>query len=61
MKVEIAQIKEDEIDNLSISHDDEDGFVLLFTPDMDNTIDHYHIELTYDEAKRLRSFIDCYV
>jgi hypothetical protein len=57
MKVKIAEIKETEVDNLSISWDEEDGFVLLFTPYMDNKMEHFHIELTDKEAWALEDFI----
>ncbi len=45
-------------DNLQISWDEEDGFVFLFTPDMESTITHYHVELTEDEAMQLGLFLN---
>ncbi len=45
-------------DNQQISWDEEDGFVFLFTPDMENTITHYHVELTEDEAMQLGLFLN---
>lgn len=53
-----AEIKTSKRDNLRISWDDEDGFILLFTPDMGNTDIHYHILLSDVEAKQLSSFIE---
>ena len=50
-------IRDTEKDNLYISWDDEDGFVFLFTPDMNNTNIHYHIELDNDLAARLILFL----
>lgn len=58
MNIKIEQIKDTEIDNLSVSWDEEDGFVLLFTPDMEDTAEHFHIELTNDEAWALADFIN---
>jgi len=51
-------IRDTEHDNLYIGWDEEDGFVLLFTPDMANTDTHYHVELTDDEATRLSLFMN---
>ena len=44
--------------NLRISWEEEDGFLFLFTPDMENTDNHYHIELTEDEAMQLSLFLN---
>lgn len=35
--------------------------VFLFTPDMDNTVNHYHIMLSRGEAKKLRDWLDAYL
>jgi hypothetical protein len=51
-------IRDHERDNLRIGWDEEDGFVLLFTPDMTNTNTHYHVELTEDEAVQLSLFLN---
>ncbi len=51
-------IRDTERDNLQISWDDEDGFVLLFTPDMADTMKHYHVELSQEQATRLSVFLD---
>ena len=51
-------IRDTERDNLYIGWDAEDGFVMLFTPTMLNTDQHYHIELSVDEATRLKSFLE---
>ena len=46
-------IRDTERDNLYIGWDDEDGIVMLFTPDMDN-----HVELNEDQATRLALFLN---
>lgn len=51
-------IRDTERDNLYIGCDDEDGFVMLFTPDMTNTDTHYHVELSEDRATRLARFLN---
>ena len=51
-------IRDSQRDNLQISWDDEDGFVLLFTPDTAITATHYHVELSKDEATRLGLFLN---
>ena len=51
-------IRDTERDNLYIGWDDEDGFVMLFTPSMKNTDTHYHIELSVDEATALKVFLE---
>ena len=51
-------IRDTERDNLYVSWDDEDGFVMLFTPSMKNTDTHYHIELSVDGATRLKAFLE---
>ena len=56
--LEVEFICNTERNNLQISWDDEDGFVLLFTPDMGDTGNHYHVELSEDEATRLSSFLN---
>ncbi len=57
-KVEAIIIRDSQRDNLHISWDEEDEFVFLFTPDMENTNNHYHVELTEDQATRLSSFLN---
>ena len=52
------RIRDTERDNLYIGWDDEDGFVMLFTPTMLNTDTHYHVELSEEEAVKLASFIE---
>ena len=51
-------IRDTERDNLYIGWDDEDGFVMLFTPSMKNTDIHYHVELNEKQAMRLSSFLN---
>ena len=52
-----------DFDNLRISedtsrHDDDTPVaVLLYTPDMGNTNEHYHIEMTTKQAMRLHSWL----
>ena len=53
-----STIKNGARNNLQISWDEEDGFVCLLTPHMDNTDIHYHIELSQDEAKQLSLFLN---
>ncbi|MGB7210427.1 MAG: hypothetical protein WBD27_17370 [Pyrinomonadaceae bacterium] len=50
-------IRDDDRDNLQISWDEEDGFILFFTPDMGNTDNHYHIELDRDQVFQLSEFL----
>lgn len=62
----IAKLKKGKTDNLSISLDyDRDESkkypVLLYTPNMDRTEDHFHIALTKKEAKLLRDWLDSYL
>ncbi|MEQ1922356.1 MAG: hypothetical protein ABL952_07590 [Pyrinomonadaceae bacterium] len=45
------------LDHLHIGWDD-DGFVFLFTPDMSDTSNHYHIEMNEEQALRLRDFLN---
>ncbi len=56
--MEAIVIRKNRRDNLHISWDESDGFVFLFTPDMENTDNHYHIELTDRQAMRLSSFLN---
>lgn len=35
--------------------------VFLFTPDMDNTINHFHIELDKKQAVKLRDWLNDYL
>ena len=51
-------IRDTEQDNLYIGGDEEDGFVMLFTPSMSNTDIHYHIELSLDQVTRLMRYLD---
>jgi len=44
MNFEAMIIKDQVRNNLHISWDEADGFVLLFTPDMKNTDNHYHVD-----------------
>ncbi len=62
----ITKVKKDKTDNLSISLDyDRDESkkypVLLYTPNMDRTENHFHIVLTKKEAKSLRDWLDNYL
>lgn len=62
----ITKVKKGKTDNLSISLDyDTDESknypVLLYTPNMDRTEDHFHIPLTKKEAKSLREWLDSYL
>lgn len=62
----ITKIKKGKTDNLSISLDydmDESKKypVLLYTPNLDKTEDHFHISLTKKEAKLLRDWLDSYL
>ena len=52
-----STIKDGAFNNLQISWDQEDGFVMLFTPDMADPFPHYHIELARDEAEQLALFL----
>lgn len=61
MKMDLLQIKDTEIDNLDISYTAEDGMVMLFTPNMNDTSLHYHIELKPHEYIALYSFLSRYV
>jgi hypothetical protein len=54
---EAVIIRNSKRDNLQISWDEEDGFMLLFTPDMADTDNHFHVELTDNEATRLSLFV----
>lgn len=63
-KYSITKIKDTKHNNLTISIDNMgDGKipVLLFTPSMNDTQNHYHIELTLKEAKILRDWVNKYV
>ena len=51
-------IRDTERDNLHIGWDDDDGFVMLFTPDMNNTGIHYHVELSAHQATQLALFLN---
>lgn len=54
---EAVIIRNSQRDNLQISWDEEDGFILLFTPNIADTGNHYHVELTEVEATRLSLFV----
>lgn len=58
MKVAIEQIRDTEVDNLSVSWDEEDGFMMLFTPYMDDKMNHFHIELSTEQAAKLKEFLE---
>lgn len=57
------------LDNLSVSFDcgtrrfsvNEVGVVLLFTPDMSNTSEHFHIEIKREEAIILKEWLDLFL
>jgi len=54
-------IRAENHDHLSISHDDHgEGpiAVFLYTPDMNNKMNHFHIELNPDQAEVLREWLD---
>ena len=61
----ITKLRDGRRDNLSINWDYEDNAddkaqrfpVLFFTPDMENTREHYHIQLDRDKAKVLRDWL----
>lgn len=56
----ITKIINDKMNNLQINIEEMDEFVamLLFTPDMDDKNEHYHIELTKENAKPLRDWLN---
>ena len=62
----ITEVRKGKISHLDISLDyDTDESkkypVFLFTPVINNTDDHYHIELTYKEAKVLNEWLNSYL
>lgn len=62
----MTKVKKGKTDNLSISLDyDRDESkkypVLLYTPNMERTEDHFHFVLTKKEAKSLRDWLDNYL
>ena len=65
----ITKIIKDRIDNLSISIDEglkgDDhnpiSAVFLYTPNMDNKKEHYHIELNFEEVIALKNWCDDYL
>lgn len=66
----ITDIRDQNCDNLSISVDTcqeaeggpiETIAVLLYTPSMDNTNEHFHIPLTVDQAKVMAEWLDKFV
>lgn len=68
-KFGITKIIDKKRDNLSVSFDtgtrrfkeDEVGVVFLYTPDMDNTQEHFHIELTRQEASLLKDWLGAFL
>ena len=63
----ITMIKPDTWNNLEICWDretmdsEEKHPVFLFTPDMNKTGDHHHIELTKAQATELKNWLDAYL
>jgi hypothetical protein len=65
----ITKIINQDRDNLSVSFDsgtrrikeDEVGVVFLYTPDMSNTKEHYHIELNRQEATLLKEWLESFL
>lgn len=65
----ILVVRDSKVNNLQISWDFDvlDDYekskypVFLFTPDMENTQKHYHIELSRKEAKQLRNWLNDYL
>lgn len=53
----IVQIKDTDTDNLSISYFEDEGVVMLFTPNMDDKMEHFHIELNPKEVWELKKFL----
>lgn len=68
-KFGITKISKGKIDNLSISWDYESDPddktqrrpIFLFTPNMDNTNEHFHIELTRKQARVLSKWLIDYL
>lgn len=56
--MEAIVLRKNRRNNLHISWDESDGFVFLFTQDMENTGNHYHIKLTDKQAMRLSTFLN---
>lgn len=64
-KYKVTEIVPDNRDNLSISMDYDDDWdevqqrfaVMLFTPDMNDTTEHWHIQLDDNQAKKLHSWL----
>jgi len=61
---QVEQIKDCDIDNLSISIEDADNdgiiekeIVVLFTPNMEDVMNHFHIHLDKEECERLCQFL----
>lgn len=61
----ITDIKSDPFHNLSISWEPVDKEskipVLLFSPSMNDSANHYHIEMTKEEAKILKEWLTLYL
>jgi len=62
----VTNIRPDDRDNLDISFDYDDNPsetypVFLFTPDMKNPNDHYHITLSLSQAQRLHQWLTDYL
>ena len=67
----ITKIRSQKIDNLSINWDADNYVslspkklrypVLLYTPDMNDTNEHYHIRLSRVQAKKLKDWLEAYL
>lgn len=65
----ITKIRKGKFDNLMISWDSESDEndkdtrypVFLYTPNMNDKMDHYHIELNKKQAEKLRDWLTCYL
>lgn len=59
----ITNIKNGKIDNFSLSIDENNSIkpVILYTPDMNNTNEHFHIELSKTEATKLRDWLNSFL
>lgn len=68
----ITQIKKNKIHNLSINwdadvkdvencHKSKCYPVMLFTPNMNNTNNHYHIKLNRKETRKLRDWLNIFL
>lgn len=59
----ITKIKNSTIDNLSIGLDENNSIkpVILYTPDLKDTNEHFHIELSKIEATKLRDWLNSFL